>query len=739
MPQLTQVLDDSDKNIREAVVNAVERQREDSRQQVFVNVVKSSVLSEAEVPDILDQLQELIKTGNMSTDALEKNKQIQVESRDGGHHHHHDHHLERQPADLLVKSSPNALIVNIIIFNVIADPASGAIVPVAVSASPYSINSEGDSYLEAYHLSHSGQQPGQPGQLSGSQFISTRTNTASSGFATDGDAIDAHRQVQERVYGYGVPPGPILTNRPLTVMEQDYAAALAAADQQQQGEYDQETGLLRPPTEAVFAEEPDIEQASLFFTSLADLQPPGERPPVEAIQVEVNQDPAPVVAAVSSSSSSSTSNSLRSRIRTYGFVAVPLMAGLAGTAGMWLPAVAALGKRKRRSPISSIEHGNKLLEHLEKLTGRAIDRDWLSLIMGQRYSDASKQEIKESIDKWKYRDEEATATVNVSEKEADDPVMGYGNIDSIINSLKGPAIEETGPSTVSDVNERRISGATMPSPPQSSTYHLLPVPSSADFDIVANFVKAALSDMVDQDRDLINNDVFVINTPTIVNGSALLISSADVVGPTGNDETNVTASSSNSGAAIGGNSPLSAVSVFSRDPIRPVNMSDNVTNSPVTFVTLNPLLAPVIAQKEKEVENVTITTVEATTEMTTSPPPTTTLDSRVSTARNGEISSSTTSRTRPTRPTTTSRPTTRRRPTTKPTTTTTTTEAPPSTTLRSIASINQDYEMEPDDMFNEELFPSEYDGSVTKEVPYPTVPYSEPFTKSTRHPLPPNM
>ena len=44
-----------------------------------------------------------------------------------------------------------------------------------------------------------------------------------------------------------------------------------------------------------------------------------------------------------------------------------------------------------------------------------------------------------------------------------------------------------------------------------------------------------------------------------------------------------------------------------------------------------------------------------------------------------------------------------------------------------------------EDMFNEELYGVPYDSIVTKEVPLPTIPYSEPFIKSTRHPLPPNM
>ena len=529
VPRLAQVLDESDKNIREAVVSAVERQREDNRQQVFVNVVKSSVLSEAEVPDILDQLQELIKTGKTSpaTHPLADQEQIQVEGRDGGHHHHHHHHHhdvsssahhpghERQPELPLVKS-PRPLIVNIIIFNVIADPAASFPTPGATHANVNAFDFEGDSYLEAYHLSHGGKQQQQQRPSPSAVNIGdqrTLINTAS-----DQDEVHQERNYG---YGYGVPfLGPPLTNRPLTVMEQDYAA-LHNQPTQDDGDQDDSTGLLRPPSvEAVVSDEDaSIQQASLFFTSLAELQPSGDRPPVEAIQVE-GLDPPALAATPSVAATSTASNTLRNRIRTYGFVAVPLMAGLAGTAGMWLPAVAAFGRRRRkRSPASSIEPnfhpfdklavtgGDGQQEQLDMMAGRAIDSEWLSLLMGKRYSEATKQELKDSIDNWKYRDQEAEnlsyRSPNVfsdetkSESIYNDPVASFSNIDSVISSLNGPDVnppvtESTlMQATSAAVNERRITGSTMPSPPKSSTYHLLPVPSSGDFDIVANFVKSA--------------------------------------------------------------------------------------------------------------------------------------------------------------------------------------------------------------------------------------------------------
>jgi hypothetical protein len=363
------------------------------------------------------------------------------------------------------------------------------------------------------------------------------------------------------------------------------------------------------------------------------------------------------------------------------------------------------------------------------LAGRAIDSEWLSLLMGKRYSEATKQELKESIDNWKYRDQEAenlsyrSPNTFSDETESDgiyrDPIASYSNIDLIISSLKDsdvnlPVTEGTlKRGTSATVNDRLITGSTKPSPPKSSNYHLLPVPSSGDFDIVANFVKSALSDMVDQDRELINNDVFVINTPTIVNGSALLISSADVVGSQTDTTTGSSASKPNANLATGSSNfpALSAVNVFSRDPIKPSNMSKTVVNSPVTFVTTKPFARlPMVSTQPKS----------TTLSTTTTKSPMTVLD-RTSTARSGLSS-------------TTRRPTRSNK-------TTTATSAPiriTSTTERNIASINQDYEMD-EYMINEELYGVPYDSVVTKEVPSPTVPYSEPFIKSTRHPLPPNM
>lgn len=688
VPRVVDVIDHSEKRIKEAVFSAMEDQESD--RQIYVNVVKSSVLSEDEVPQILDRLKDLMWTGGPGVD------QLRAESRQD---------------DL-----PRLLVVNIIIFNVIAEEPSATFRDSYLEALEESNKVKFDAHMRQqqnqqpssshhhHHEAHDGHHESEvvhssnshhhhPNPSSSHHHPNPSTHHPSpSRLPATASEPDYHRDPPSSPsYGYKppsqsyeVPVEDYFARRPVqTAMEMDYLRP-------EKSGYEYAEKEPSPPVPMSPYDDSLPVPASIFFTTLMEQQNQ-DRPEVEAVEAEPDppaapaETPSPTVAVAASTAASGN----RNRFRTFGFVAVPLVAGLAGTMSMWLPAMAALGKRKRRSIISS---SPSLRDRTDE--AKAIDAKYMALLMGQRYANATRESLQEAIDNWQYRDQllagrnpstnsgvfstlrplrftRPGVIVNTNDqswsREEDSPVSS-----TVKRSTDGVTEASSGSTPADDdvAEERLINGLPSTQSASESTYHVLPVSSSEDFDIVANFVKSTLSKMIDDDGQLLDNDVFVINSGSRVNGTSTMLIRPDV--DTGSIQgTSATASAS-------GAFP-STLNIFTADPVRPtVNSNESVTNSPVTYVSLQ---HPLFANN---------------------------------------------------RPTTTTR---------------SSSYSPLELTTPSTTSLSGNNPFQQQDefyYFNDESHVEFYDeetGSTytAQEVPIPTVPYSEPYKKTTIEPVPDEM
>lgn len=651
VPHVVDVIDQSERRIKETVFSALDEHQSD--RQVYVNVVKSSILSENEVAQILDRLRDLMWNGGSGV------QQLKAENREG---------VEQQ----------RILVLNIIIFNIISsEPVEDAELPAGR-----------DSYLEALEESRKSNPPVH--QPHGPFFNTHKAPAFQSGVGGSFNdkfhnnheiPVVSHRDYHkynhysDAANNKGDSESYHSQSRPLAVMEQDYLTSVES-----------EPELPAPPLAANVAEVQDTfkdgpHPASVFFTSLADQQ----NNPLLQTEAVVAESTSSVGSSVGATS---TTTGTRNRLKTIGFVAVPLVAGLASTMGMWLPAVAALGKkRKRRSIINDRSAPRDRTDE-----GKAIEEKYLALLMGQRYANASKESLQETIDNWKYRDRQAS-TISPSKSSGlfstsrpwrvTRPEMSQQRSSTVKRSTDGvPSVTESSASTSeasespppfpvtdadSQVEERHI--GSIPPSTHSSNYHVLPVSSSDDFDIVANFVKSTLSKMVDgSDGEMLDSDVFVINSATMVDNRTAVVISAEG-GSTQEPPTNEQSYG-------GGTLSLSSFNVFTADPITPDgNITESVTNSPITYVSIKPIMInPPLPPPPPASQQSAQTTSRTYSDLTTMP-----------------------------------------------------------TTL-----LTDEYYAFNDESATQVEFYDEDTGQVytAQEVPIPTVPYSEPYLKATSRPLP---
>ena len=215
--------------------------------------------------------------------------------------------------------------------------------------------------------------------------------------------------------------------------------------------------------------------------------------------------------------------------------------------GSWLPA---FGKRKRSVPEA-------------EESGRVIDEKWLDILMGKKYSNASGAELKASVDNWKFRGENRTSgtsgreTTSARSPQASTPF----NSESRIGSYQLNIEPEVEPELIAEVEPEVKPELIAEVKPEASTAAAeeeeakLEVntevnsgrtdSSGADYDIVNNFLKVTLETLDDgfDFTQMPESDAYAIRkTPGEVTGS-------------------------------GGS-------------------SGSVTNSPITYVSLNPLYPP---------------------------------------------------------------------------------------------------------------------------------------------------
>ena len=360
--------------------------------------------------------------------------------------------------------------------------------------------------------------------------------------------------------------------------------------------------------------------------------------------------PAPAQAPVSADKPTGLAG-MSNRMKAIGYSAIPVMAGLATTWQFWLPAVAAFGRKKRS--VSSLEE--KDFEELARSLGRAIDPQWLSILMGQRYSNSSKAELQSTVDNWKNRDKNGTETKTSTARsttrrsvsiwpqlptstlsKAPSSVRTTGTTSRSISTRAASIAEESTPrfdgwkpsssNTLwyhnnAETYSAKVPGETPPiDGPNGASLHILPIStSSEDFDIVANFVRSTLTKMGETTDPQEQNEVFVFNTPSIVNASV-----DGAVTSVTEPATAATSAGSTPSSAAPSDSPISAVNVFTGAAGMPV-LPDGITNSPVTFVTVTPpSFINLVANSQIEAEGGSLPVATPTSATSTSERSTTT-------------------------------------------------------------------------------------------------------------------
>ncbi|XP_046445661.1 uncharacterized protein LOC124195350 [Daphnia pulex] len=725
VPKVVDVADKPDTLIKETIFNAIDKQDvvvkadhiEDS--QIFINVVKSQVGSQDEVPEILARLRNLMQTGGPAVDSLFQRQNNGSEP-------------SRNRAVVI-----NVLIVNVLnvnILNVIL-PHSKAVIPIVdeKTATTDSVVEE-DSYIVALKESqknrnkaaaprdvdphHEKKLEHVPHSIAGSPAAQQQVNG---------------RYLTEEEHSYE----PSSTARPLMAMEKDYLRSHDIQPTLQQLVDDKKplkekspqidpnaslefvnlpsgpyfTSSVEKPLElevliveksnksqtpgvkipGVKIEKVKVPEIKVPGVKAAEVKVPGVKLPevkVPAASPKPNNNPSKVqkVGMVSSMTNRAT-NVIRNQIRTIGFFGIPLLAGLAGTANAWLPAMSALGRRrKKRSTLGYEEYDewqpNRKVVNIDDRRRAIEDAQVLALLMGKRYMNVSKESLQDSIDNWKNRDQEANAAVALHTTEANklastnkplwfqfnrpgsaqsretttsttttapstikranynedenyetntnqyyskpSPLF-YSAAGSTGDSMEHREIvdydeaETAGPSTYSTGNALTESGdyemednnkpvtqseentATTHSESVTPHIHIIPStsPSGYDFDIVANFVQAMMMNsnskmkenpVVDGPENREDVDGGPENREDMMDGGPE--HREDVDGPEHREEYYLVKSPSivNSSYPGGLRVPTTGttVSLFAADPIMPNwgVKSENVTNSPVTYVSL---------------------------------------------------------------------------------------------------------------------------------------------------------
>ena len=414
IPRVVDVADSSECHIEDVVQASVD-------DPLRVNVVKTQVTDETQIPVALQRLGDLLRI---------KNFRSRASSRSGS-----------------LKKTPRTL--NVIIVNVIQDP-------------------EGSSTTSA---------PVSPSELDQSiPFI----------------------------------------QRPPTVMEKEYLKPYASI----------------PPPEEEYGYHGHAPEPELNNDNNRIPDPPEEIRPVLAS--EFAEGGPEVDDAVSVVAKPITSITSITKIVRKGFLmrmklAIPTLAGLATS--MWWPVVASLGRRKRCAPAGCSKSRSKRgvpeapaddpVEAVDA-DGRAIEQKWLDILLGKKYSNATKAELKTSIDDWKFRGENRTSasvssgssgssgreTTSARSTQTSTPFSSESRIDAM-----GPEVAVSGDKP--EVNtEMNVQARSTPAGISDT--------SSADYDIVNNFLKVTLENL-DQDFEFTKmpeNDAYVVRkTPGDTTGS----------------------------------------------------------------------------------------------------------------------------------------------------------------------------------------------------------------------------
>ncbi|XP_057369786.1 uncharacterized protein LOC130690931 [Daphnia carinata] len=406
VPKVVDVVDKPDTAIKETIFSVMDKQSTDEDRQILVNVVKAQVDSEEEVPQILARLRNLMQTGEGVDLALVRNSS---------------------------QSQYQPVIINVVIVNVLSVNVVNVIIPDPTlnlnsseqARTPDSTIDE-DSYIEALRESQRNRNkestltmnpphPHQPDEKHqphhGPHVISP--------VATTQQQFNGFYLTEVPTQGY------VSTGRPLMAMEKEYLRSYDVelpkqqsdnmADKQERPEseplIDRKVGAVKSPT-------------GPYFTNIADKPAKIEILDVNKVaKTNVRETPKPenrplkvrAPGALSTMTNKATS-AVRNQIRTIGFVAIPMLAGLASTVNAWLPAMAQLGRRRKKRSME-YEQYEEDWQPNPKFVGtddrrRAIqDAQVLALLMGKRYMNVSKESLQESIDNWKNRDQEAAAAI----------------------------------------------------------------------------------------------------------------------------------------------------------------------------------------------------------------------------------------------------------------------------------------------------------------------------------------
>lgn len=412
VPKVVDVVDKPDTTIKETIFSVMDKQSTDEGRQILVNVVKAQVDSEDEVPQILARLRNLMQTGEGVDLAL-------VERRNNGS----------------VQAEDRPVIINVVIVNVLSVNVVNVIVPVNPNekARTPDTSIDEDSYIEALRES-------QRNRNTGSTLTMTPPHPHNQDEKHDEaqphDGPHVVGQVattQQQLNGFYLTEVPthgyVSTDRPLMAMEKYYLRSYDADELPKQQSantagYKQEL----PESESLIDRNAGMVQLASgpYFTNAADKPAKIEILDVNKVAetgAKVRATPKPenrplkvrAPGAISAMTNKATS-AVRNQIRTIGFVAIPILAGLASTVNAWLPAMAQLGRRRKKRSME-YEQFEEEWQANPKFVGiddrrRAIqDAQVLALLMGKRYMNVSKESLQESIDNWKNRDQEAAAGI----------------------------------------------------------------------------------------------------------------------------------------------------------------------------------------------------------------------------------------------------------------------------------------------------------------------------------------
>ena len=356
--------------------------------------------------------------------------------------------------------------------------------------------------------------------------------------------------------------------------------------------------LPEPDVQLATSESPEYDS----YVTGPHFRPQAQTPPTVAAPTRRAPVPRPVAV--------SHQGGMSNRMKGLAFGAVPAMAGLATTWQLWWPAVAALtAGRKKRS-----------LDADPEVQGRAIDPQWLAILMGKRYLNTTNEELKSSDDFWKNRGPVVQGNRSGFRSTTRRSVRSTTTSDSEVTGSRSGALDESTPRfdgwnpTTSGINQWYHTGSFLAvnevGPSSTATDQLDSAASpSGDFDIVANFVRSTLNKMIDgPDTPDGLSDSFVFNTPSFVSKTneenSIDTSSAPILSSTSSTSTSLPEISFTTDSVIK-SSPsfsvtksaprpaVSSINIVSGVPAMMPSLPAGITNSPtINIISGVPAMMP---------------------------------------------------------------------------------------------------------------------------------------------------